>query len=349
MKATIEIWKVKDLLDSIDTILEQPKYQRGDVWSPIKKQMLIDSMMRGFDIPKIYLRRVDRGQHKYEVADGQQRIIAIREFSDKILRLSSKTVNGLDLSRIGHYTVGQKDIEEINSKLVKDFLNYELTIAIVDDASNPEIRVLFGRLQMGDPLNPAEKRNAIISRLGSEIDNIVLNHDLFTKSKIKEARYKRQDYVTHAIALIYYKNLQDLKAPLFSKMYFELATSIPSTLVATIVKIFGWMHEIDKMTKRRIVNKWSFIDIFFLLYDYRKQIASIDYDKFGQLFTKFELSRIKHSAKPEVLISGRKPSEEEEKLYNYILAFKSNGGNPVNLKKRLDAFKLVFKTSFTFK
>jgi len=105
MKTHVEIWTIKELYDSLNTILEQPKYQRGSVWKPIKKQLLIDSILRGIDIPKIYLRKVAHGLYKYEVADGQQRITALKDFINKKFTLSNKIINGLNLSKIGKYCI----------------------------------------------------------------------------------------------------------------------------------------------------------------------------------------------------------------------------------------------------
>ena len=59
----------------------RPVYQRdGGVWKLDKEQLLVDSVLRGIDIPKIYLRRLDHGLYKYEVVDGQQRIRCLVRF-----------------------------------------------------------------------------------------------------------------------------------------------------------------------------------------------------------------------------------------------------------------------------
>lgn len=340
MKTNINEWTIQDLYDSRSKILDQPKYQRGKVWSPIKKQMLIDSILRGIDIPKIYLRKLSHGLHTYEVADGQQRISAIIEFLDGKFKLSSKEINGLNLKLIGTNEVGGKAIDEIDPELKTIFLNYKLTIAEIHNASNEGIRTLFARLQMGDTLNPAEKRNAIISNLGLEIDNIVLNHDFFTKSKISPNRFKRQDYLTHVFAVLHYNNKHDLKAPLFNRMYLELAKSDLRVMVAEIVKTLDLLREIDKNSPKRIINKWSFVDLFRLLHQ-TKDSSKIDLKNFGRTFQSFENTRIQ-TKDPETLLLKKGTNKSDLELYNYIIAFKSNGGNPSNLDKRLSTFKAVF-------
>ena len=54
----------------IDT---NPDFQRPSVWSLSQKQLLIDTILRGYDIPKMYWRKVGTNPDAYEVVDGQQR------------------------------------------------------------------------------------------------------------------------------------------------------------------------------------------------------------------------------------------------------------------------------------
>ena len=56
-----------------DKIFLDPPYQRsGDIWNLYKKQLLIDSLINGFDIPKLYL-------HEYEKAQRQKAAPAPRD------------------------------------------------------------------------------------------------------------------------------------------------------------------------------------------------------------------------------------------------------------------------------
>ncbi len=349
METTIVEWNINELHKKLDVIQNQPKYQRGAVWTLLKRQMLIDSMLRGIDIPKLYLRKIDFGLFKYEVADGQQRIRAIKDYLNGVFSLSTKTVNGLDLNKIGSFLVGDKKFSELNDKLKERFLSYKLTVAVVNDASPSEIRTLFGRLQMGDPLNPAEKRNAIISTLGKEIDNIAVNHDFFTSCKIAPERFKRQDFVTHIFALVLYKNRYDLKAPLLQSMYLDKTVDFSGNLIPKVVNVLTFMKAIDHPSYKRIVNKWSFVDIFRVIFDWYDKIDNIDSTEFAIAFRDFEKRRLEYSSEPELLIRKKKVNQEDEYLYNYIMAFRANGGNPSNLNKRNEALKNIFKDSIKFK
>src|SRR3954463_14374943 len=58
-----------------------PDYQRPPAWSRKQKQLLLDTILREYDIPKMYWRAVKRSDGvEYEVVDGQQRLCAIWQF-----------------------------------------------------------------------------------------------------------------------------------------------------------------------------------------------------------------------------------------------------------------------------
>src|SRR5260370_28579480 len=67
-----------------------PSYQRqGAIWSTYKQQLLIDSLINGFDVPKIYLHQFlnprvlgDGRRVRYALVDGKQRLEAVFGFMD---------------------------------------------------------------------------------------------------------------------------------------------------------------------------------------------------------------------------------------------------------------------------
>ena len=66
-----------------------PEYQRGPVWTRLQKQYFVDSILRGYHIPLIYLHfkkgsevgGLQVGDRLY-IIDGQQRVLALYEFSE---------------------------------------------------------------------------------------------------------------------------------------------------------------------------------------------------------------------------------------------------------------------------
>jgi len=70
---------------------EIPEWQRQEVWSRSKKQNLIDTILRGWKLPKFYLLKVSDDPEAYEVVDGQQRLVAIWDFFENELSLADET------------------------------------------------------------------------------------------------------------------------------------------------------------------------------------------------------------------------------------------------------------------
>ena len=68
---------------------EIPDWQRQKVWNKKKKQGLIDSILRGWKLPKFYF--VKSSDENFLVEDGQQRLTAIFEFFAGDLGLSQES------------------------------------------------------------------------------------------------------------------------------------------------------------------------------------------------------------------------------------------------------------------
>jgi uncharacterized protein with ParB-like and HNH nuclease domain len=342
MRVKVEIWTIERLFELSEKINEQPEYQRGEVWKDNKKSLLIDSILRGIDIPKIFLHKLKDNHFDYAVSDGQQRITAILKFKADELKLRKDVINGLDLNQIETFEIGGLKYSELPSNLRRRFDNYELTIALIDQATNNEIRTLFGRLQLGETLTPAEKRNAIISSTGNYIDSVVLNHDFFVNSKIPKSRFKQQDYLSHIIALIAYNNVFDLKAELLEKLYLENPIKLTQIFQKKISYILDFLHLIDKESKVRIINKFAFIDMFWLLYTEYDSYSTVEIEKFARKFEKFEKARLDNNLEPEKLLIGEE-AELNKDLYTYIMSFNYSGSKPLNINNRNRVFRKVFK------
>ena len=74
-RALDKIYKRRDRYDI-------PDWQREEVWGLGKKQKLIDTLLRGWKLPKFYFLKTSKHPEAFEVLDGQQRLSAIWEFLD---------------------------------------------------------------------------------------------------------------------------------------------------------------------------------------------------------------------------------------------------------------------------
>ena len=86
---------VHQLFEWRDEIDLDPPYQRLSVWDKEKRQTFIDSVLNGFDIPKLYFHDVEdssRSEYRYAVIDGKQRMQALWEFMSNQLPLADDFV-----------------------------------------------------------------------------------------------------------------------------------------------------------------------------------------------------------------------------------------------------------------
>lgn len=130
-----------------------PHFQRRQVWSPQAKTMLIDTILREFPIPKIYIRtRIEPDtQLAYrEVVDGQQRLRAIIEFA----------AGGFALGRRAQEFQGMR-YGDLSAEDQQRFLSYTLAVEHLFNASDDQVLEVFSRLNSYTvPLNAAELRHA---------------------------------------------------------------------------------------------------------------------------------------------------------------------------------------------
>ena len=160
MKAYTKPWAIHSAITRRGKIDPTPRYQRPPVWSLPQKQLLMDTILREYDIPKLYLRSIDRKAYEWEVVDGQQRLRSIWEFytGDYALR---EDMDPIRVRNGKEYKCANKKFDELDDDLKDIFNGYQLDIVIFEEATDDEIEDMFVRYQNGTTLKAAEKRNAI--------------------------------------------------------------------------------------------------------------------------------------------------------------------------------------------
>lgn len=136
-----------------------PEYQRKSIWSEEKKSFLINSIVRNFPIPPIFLhQKIDdsSGMTRYDVIDGKQRLTAIIEFLENKLPISDESSED---SLSGLYF---KDLDSPQyADYKKRFWRYSLSIEYIDTSDKEVIDSIFDRLNRnGEPLTGQELRNS---------------------------------------------------------------------------------------------------------------------------------------------------------------------------------------------
>jgi len=135
------------------TLDMRPPFQRNPVWVEPQKAFLIDTILRAYPIPEIYLQdMVDASGHeRHVVVDGQQRIRACLEFLE------------------GRFPLRAEDSPEFADVVFDDLpleakrriFEYKFVVRVLPDLAEEELRAIFVRLNRNVvALNSQELRHA---------------------------------------------------------------------------------------------------------------------------------------------------------------------------------------------
>jgi hypothetical protein len=131
-----------------------PFFQRRPVWSDKAKSYLIDTILRGKPIPKIFIRQkinVTTKTSAREVVDGQQRLRTILSFIK----------DGFVVSRRHNPDYGAKRFSQLPEEVQAQVLSYEVAVDLLINLPDSEVLDIFGRLNSyAVVLNEQEKINA---------------------------------------------------------------------------------------------------------------------------------------------------------------------------------------------
>ena len=307
----------------------RPPYQRmyEGVWTERKKRLLIDTILRGFDIPKIYFRQVDDDlDYEFEVVDGQQRIRALWDFLDGTFPLGSES------SDLPIGDISGKYFDELSSEVKDQIRAFDLSIYHIQDATEDQIRDMFQRFQEGTPLNSAERRNAIASGMrdfiantaGSELGSTP--HRILERIRIDSRRFKWDELIALVTCLEIADGPTDVKAPDLTHMYKTRKNFNSNSQVAKTVRSnLNYMSDVLQNCPPEMNIKWGFVDLYLLVsrlrqeYDMRHRKANVE-----KFYIDFEQDRREGLRDLERLRES--PCQWNKDLSNYIDAFRTGGG-----------------------
>jgi len=140
--------------DSQKQLIMNPQFQRRAVWSDKAKSYLVDTIIRGKPIPKIFIRQklnVTTKMSVREVVDGQQRLRTILSY----------VKDGFALARTQHPEFGGMRFSQLPEEAQEQFLSFEIAVDLLINLPDPEILDIFARLNSyAVVLNEQEKINA---------------------------------------------------------------------------------------------------------------------------------------------------------------------------------------------
>lgn len=193
-----------------EIIQVDPEYQRmGEVWTIEKRQLLIDSILNDFDIPKIYLHEFSKPKElkdgrrvKYAVIDGRQRLETIWSFIENKFTLETGFNLYADPS-IKASGLTYNDLSKTYPTLKTALDSFTLPIIIVRTEDIEMIEEMFSRLNEAVPLNAAEKRNAFGGVMAKTIRDVSASKLFKEKISFSNRRYQHREVAARFLFLLF--------------------------------------------------------------------------------------------------------------------------------------------------
>ena len=323
----------------------EAEYQRGKVWSTAQQALLIDSILRGFAIPTIFVRKLSGGGRRlFDVIDGKQRLTAIWRFLSDDIRLLPTSDN---LPELGD--LSGKCWSELSAS-AQDRLQFaSITVSQVEEATKDEIHEFFLRLQRGEPLNAAERRNAMISPVRDFVADRLAAHSLWPTTGISPRRFGIHEHSAIVLALVQANGPTGLKGADLYRLYDDKTFDPEGDVAQKTLATLDTLHEISRTRPRVLRTRWGLVDLaLIILHD--EDHHFIDHpERIMSFFENFEVLRRDASAAlsdyqskiVELSVSDSDEAEELEQLdvppdvLSYHLAFAREGATVESIKVRV--------------
>lgn len=167
LEVTKTLYTVLDFLDwqRSKTLNLRPYFQRGSVWTPKAKSFFIDTLLRGYPVPIIFLQnKTDSRTLKNvrQVVDGQQRLRTLLAYIDIESLADANEHDEVQIMRTHNRELANVPFEDLPPHLKDRLTSTEFSVHVLPSKlSDRDLLQLFARLNStGERLNDQELRNA---------------------------------------------------------------------------------------------------------------------------------------------------------------------------------------------
>lgn len=258
MKTKLEPKKAQWLNKYRQSIELEPFFQRGTVWNKTKQQYFIDSLLKGWGTPKIFLWEI--GKDIYACLDGKQRLTSLFYFIADQLPLNSKYSS----------TYGGKNYSELPVSIQDQIDNYEFSVEVLIGAEKDEVVELYKRLQGGTPLNFGEKLFAMSGNMNDFIKRRLVTKKFFKERvALPDTRYSRYAVCAQLCLLSIKGAKEDLKLKNLEKFFVDYANFNDKSPEA--IKVLNVIKYLEKAFSDKddiaLRNRANVVSVFYLISD----------------------------------------------------------------------------------
>jgi len=249
-----------------------PGFQRQGVWTERDRKKLIDSILRNYPLPAIFLyRREEEGEIIYDVIDGKQRLESILMFT------GNKRGGRFDAKVI---LPGETEKEWVDwNYLIRNHLQHHVTsykLNAIEVSGDPsDIIDLFVRINsLGKPLSSAEKRHAKYNQseflkkahsLANYFEKSLQKNKVLTPGQI--TRMKHVELMSELMASIHVGDVINKKTALDNMMKIDIVSAseakrLENKTKEAINKVFRTIKDLKQTRFKQISDFYSLAVLF---------------------------------------------------------------------------------------
>lgn len=276
------VWSIFRMRDQIEM---NPYYQReSDIWTPEKRQLLIDTVINGFDVPKIYMHKFPQAQNingimrEFAVIDGKQRLSTIWAFIQGKFPLPADFTyvkkESISLSNLTYADIA-RDFPDIKA----DFDAYKLDVVTIETSDIELIEDMFSRLNEAMPLNAAEKRNARPGPLPNAVRSLAASSFFETKLPFTNKRYRHYDLAAKMLLLVSRETIGDTKKAYIDRFFKNHETSSETDVIDMVSSATAVVHAMDNVfiDNDPLLRSIGMVILYFLVFERAKSGNHLGY------------------------------------------------------------------------
>jgi uncharacterized protein with ParB-like and HNH nuclease domain len=309
-----------DLLDL------DPPYQRRSVWNREYQKLFIDSILRNYPVPPIFINIEVRqdGTSIYHIIDGKQRLLSVLQFLADEFPISTETYSSPDFA--GKY------FSELDPAAQRSFYSYFLPVEMFTELSREEVNEIYERFNRNvQKLSKQELRHARFDgkfiTLMEQLADEPIWEDLrmFGKADIRRMRDVEYVSVIFSLTMDGIQDGDDLDT-YYAKYDEEILNAGEHLERYGLVKsMIVRLQDVIRQTRFR--NRADFYSLWSALLEFTDDSDSIDYSQTAENLCEFG-ERI--SAVPKL----KEPTEAGEDAAAYSQAVRAGTTKQPNRERR---------------
>ena len=184
-------------MDRDGKLVLDPYYQRSYIWGEKQKYALVDTVLRKYPVPEVFLcyRKIE-GRYYYRCIDGQQRLRTLIDFYngngfDKNKKFRIKQVSATTIEIDPSYV--NQSYAELSESNRKKFKTFQVRVAVIETDDDELEEELYHRLNTNvDKVNDQELRHAkfhgdlraAVLNISKKYRNFVLENGILSRQNV---------------------------------------------------------------------------------------------------------------------------------------------------------------------